>query len=226
MADFGHSHEYRAVRSRSGSLAYEAETDPLPAAKTKPRAKSRPLRFSLAPLDWQRFETCASQDGDGPAPQSDAPFLQAHLSADADLRGHLTASADELLHLTRGGLLRGERALAAAAVSRHIGCLLGAGFHGRRAVEGLRRRREVDLLLEEGVPTPLTGRLGAVIEASADLTRSPVRPDKRKIWRLEEEKLDDQEIVDLILVSGFALWSSLLTLALGRAFLPEQEEER
>lgn len=114
------------------------------------------------------------------------------------------------------GLVQGEWSLAAAAAARHIGCAHLTATEAAAAAEGLKRRREVQVLLEEGIPSPLTGRLGAIITAAGALTRSPPVLTRAEIWRLEEEKLDDQEIVDLILAAALASQAAGLTLGLGR----------
>lgn len=114
------------------------------------------------------------------------------------------------------GLTRGERALAAAATARVLGCRYLAAVEARQAADALKRRREVQVLLEEGLPSPLTGRAGAVITAAGGLARSPAILAQQDIRRLEDEKLDDQEIVDLILTTAVASWSARITLGLGR----------
>lgn len=118
------------------------------------------------------------------------------------------------------GLPAGERALAAAAVARLLGCPYLAAVEAGHATLALRRPREVRVLIEEGLPSPLTGRLGAVVTAAGALGRSPPLLSGRDIWRLEEERLDDQEIVDLIVTAAVAGWTARLTLGLGQPVAP------
>jgi alkylhydroperoxidase family enzyme len=114
------------------------------------------------------------------------------------------------------GLPLGERALAAAAVARSLGCRAQASTEARNAATALKRDREVRVLLEEGVPCPLTGRLGAVISAAGALARSPAILSSPDLQRLKDEKLDDQDITDLILTAAIASWSARITLGLGQ----------
>lgn len=115
-----------------------------------------------------------------------------------------------------GGLSRGERALAAAAVARSLGCRHLTATEARLAVTALKRDREVQVLLEEGIPCPLTGRLGAVISAAGALARSPAILSAGSLQRLQDDKLDDQEITDLILSAALTSWTARITLGLGR----------
>ncbi len=137
------------------------------------------------------------------------------LARDAGVLDARTRTDLDIFYNTAGGLPRGERELAATATSRKNGCILCASVHARFAAQYLKRQREVDLVLEEGLPSPLTGRLGAVVTAAGALAATPPALDRRQIWALEEEKLDDQEIVDLILASAFFNWANRLMLSLG-----------
>lgn len=184
------------------------------------RSPRRPDRFTTGALVWH------SRLQGGPLPDSISGEEAEQIPLSARLApspGAAEAAAAELFHAARGGLPRGERYLAAAAVSRRNGCLFGAALQAGRAAGILRRRREVDLLLEEGVPSPLSGRAGALIEAAAALTATPPAPDRRRIWRLEEERLDSQEVADLILAAAFAHGESLIALALVEAVQPAPE---
>lgn len=143
------------------------------------------------------------------------------LARDPEVLGARTRADNDIFYNTKGGLPRGQRELAATAASRLNGCLFCASVHARFAAHHLKQEREVDLLLEEGLPSPLRGRLGAVAGAAADLTATPPRLDQRQIWKLEEEKLDDQEIVDLILSAAFFNWANRLMLSLGEPTPPQ-----
>ena len=192
-------------------------------ASGAPPTGAVPIRFSASGLVWQAW----SAEGSA-APLTDpegapAPFLPLLLAEAADpgcTSEALTAAQSALLRRRGPGLASGERDIVATAVSRRIGCFFTTAAHARRAAAGLRRKREVEVLLEEGLPCPLTGRLGAAIDAASALTAVPVRTSKKLFWRLEEEKYDDQEIVDLILVAGFANWNARLSLALGQSRKP------
>lgn len=118
------------------------------------------------------------------------------------------------------GLDCGEQALATAAVARNLGCAHLVATAGSFATKSLRRPLTVQVLLEEGLPSPLTGRPGAIISAAGDLSLSPPVLTGRAIERLKSEGLDDQEIVDLILIAAMAGVTGRLTLGLGHAFTP------
>ncbi len=192
-------------------------------------AGTGPISFSTAALVWRprdRNETHAAiADAEGDA----APFfplLLAGAGAGAgtpdDQLAALTRAQSALARRRGPGLAAGERDLVATAVSRRIGCFFTAAAHARRAAAGLRRKREVEVLLEEGLPCPLTGRLGAAIDAASALTAIPVKASRKLFWRLEEEKFDDQEIVDLVLMAAFANWNARLSLAWGQSQKPRR----
>jgi len=174
-------------------------------------ANPRPRRFARVPLGWLPW----LDPGCGPAPAFDRLVGRS---------GEVQAAALALaegLHSGPGGLPKGERALAAAAVARRLGCFVLTARRAQAAVDALKRPREVQVLLEEGLPSPLTGRLGAIVTAAGALSAVPPGLTRREIWRLEEEKLDDQEIVDLILSAAHANWTARLTLTLGEPTLDE-----
>ncbi|NPD16040.1 hypothetical protein HOY34_12605 [Xinfangfangia sp. D13-10-4-6] len=189
---------------------------------------TRPSRFAMTGLAWQTWQSGGLAGSISDSESGPAPFLPLALhqprpkttaadqiqqtQADA-----LTAAQAALARRRGPGLSLGERDLVATAVARRIGCIFTAATHARRAAQGLRRKREVELLLEEGLPCPLTGRLGAEIDAASALSAVPARTSNRLFWRLEEEKLDDQEIVDLILTAAYSNWNARLALAAGQS---------
>lgn len=117
------------------------------------------------------------------------------------------------------GLPRGERALAAAATARTLGCRSLTASEARTATDALKRGHDVQVLLEEGLPCPVTGRLGAIIAAAGTLARSPTDLSGPELQRLEDQKFSDQEVVDLILTAAVASWTARITLGLGRPAL-------
>lgn len=195
---------------------------------TEPPASRLPDRFTSRRHEWRprkAAQTAIPTPIQLPAVETEpVAFLPAVLTGDAG--PVLTASAEFLARRRGAGLAQGERDLAATAVARRIGCFFTAAAHARRAAAGLRRKREVEVLLEEGLPSPLGGRSGGVIAAASALAAIPVRASRQVFWTLEEEKLDDQEITDLILVAGFAAWNARLALATGESRRLDSETRR
>jgi hypothetical protein len=114
----------------------------------------------------------------------------------------------------------GEQALATAAVARRLGCTHLVAKAGAFAAKTLRNPRSVQVLLEEGLPSPLTGRLGAIVSAAGDLSLSPPVLSPRTLQRLSGEGLGEQDVVDLILTAAMASLNCRLTLGLGRTYTP------
>ncbi len=201
---------------------------PCGAPSAEPPASRLPDRFTSRRHEWRPrkpAQTAFPTPIQVPEVETEpVAFLPAVLAGDAG--PVLTASAEFLARRRGAGLAQGERDLAATAVARRIGCFFTAAAHARRAAAGLRRKREVEVLLEEGLPSPLGGRSGGVIAAASALAAIPVRASRQVFWTLEEEKLDDQEITDLILVAGFAAWNARLALATGESRRLDSEPRR
>jgi alkylhydroperoxidase domain protein len=137
------------------------------------------------------------------------------LAHDPEVLGARTRTDKDIFYNPKEGLPRKERELAAAAVSRVNGCIFCASVHARFAIHHYKGEREVTALLDEGVPSPLTGRTGAVISAAAQLTRTPVAIDADAIQSMSKAGLQEGEVVDLILASAFFNWANRLMLSLG-----------
>jgi alkylhydroperoxidase domain protein len=137
------------------------------------------------------------------------------LAHDPEVLGARTRTDKDIFYNPKGGLPRADREFAAAAVSRVNGCIFCASVHARFAIHHYKRDREVTVLLEEGVPSPLTGRAGAVVSAAARLARTPVAFDAEAVQALSQAGLQEDEVVDLILASSFFNWANRLMLSLG-----------
>lgn len=96
------------------------------------------------------------------------------------------------------GLSRSEKAFVSLAV--RVKC--GAPVHdSRQQIERLTRDpRGVALLIEEGFPSPLTGRAGAIATAAADLSGRTAQLNYPTAMRLQSEALDDDQRLDFILL--------------------------
>lgn len=70
--------------------------------------------------------------------------------------------------------------------------------HAERAASALRDSFAVALLLEEGLPSPLTGRLGALATAAGILASDQPRLGRFERRRLASNGVDADELLDLI----------------------------
>lgn len=142
------------------------------------------------------------------------------LAHDPEVLEARTRTDKDIFYNPKGGLPRAERELAAAATSRINGCIFCASVHARFAIQHYKHDREVMVLLEEGVPSPLTGRAGAVVEGAARLTRTPSAFDAGAVRHLAVAGLQEDEVVDLILSAAFFNWANRLMLSLGEPTPP------
>lgn len=137
------------------------------------------------------------------------------LAHDPEVLGARTRTDKDIFYNTKGGLPRAERELAAAAVSRLNGCIFCASVHARFAIHHLKRADEVTVLLEEGLPSPLRGRTGAVVAAAAALSQTPPAFSAANSASLLDSGFDVQEQVDLVLSAAFFNWANRLMLSIG-----------
>ena len=79
----------------------------------------------------------------------------------------------------------------------------------------LKRRDDVQRLLDEGVKADLGERWNAVIKASVALAATPIAFGPENIAELRRAGLDDAEIVDVINGASFFNWANRLMLSLG-----------
>jgi alkylhydroperoxidase domain protein len=181
-----------------------------------------PDRFTAAELGWLPWLNPVAEDDltdrhwDGLVDRSRAKSdYFRFLAHDPDILGSRTRTDKDIFYNPKGGLPRAERELAAAAVSRVNGCIFCASVHARFAIHHYKRDHEVAVLLDEGLPTPLTGRAGAVVRTAAALSASPIAVDSQTIQELASAGLEEEEIVDLVLASAFFNWANRLMLSLG-----------
>ncbi|WP_432541415.1 alkylhydroperoxidase domain protein [Kineococcus sp. SYSU DK002] len=122
---------------------------------------------------------------------------------------------------TDGGVGRAERELAAAATSRHNGCVFCASVHAAAATRESGRRDDVQRLLDEGVHADLGDeRWNAVVAASVHLAETPLAFGAADVERLRAAGLDDAEIVDVVNGAAFFNWANRLMLSLGEPEVP------
>lgn len=105
----------------------------------------------------------------------------------------------------RGGILRrkrgldeGERAMVAMVVARQTGFYEEAGDYARAAADLVVDPFAIALLLEEGFPSPLTGRIGAIATAAGALSSPVSCLGRAELRRLEAQGVDVDELVDIL----------------------------
>ncbi len=142
---------------------------------------------------------------------------------------------DHAVFLTRVGLPRAERELAAAVTSKVNDCIFCASVHARKSAQLSKRPEDVDRLLAADVPrgpgwapTDLAAlsagqdeRWAAVVDFSAALAVSPSRATGAQVTRLRELGLEPVELVDLVASVAFFSWANRLMLTLGEPYVPE-----
>ncbi len=141
---------------------------------------------------------------------------------------------DHAIFLTRVGLPRAERELAAAVTSKVNDCIFCASVHARKSAQLSKRPADVDRLLAAELPrgpgwapadlAPLSAghdeRWAAIIDFAAALSASPARADAGQVTRLRELGLEPLELVDLVASVAFFSWANRLMLTLGEPHLP------
>jgi len=127
----------------------------------------------------------------------------------------------DIFYNVSGGIGRAERELAAAATSRHNGCVFCASVHAASATRESGREADVQRLLDEGVEADLGDETwNAVVAASVALADTPLAFGEADIARLRDAGLDDAEIVDVIGGAAFFNWANRLMLSLGEPEVP------
>lgn len=148
------------------------------------------------------------------ASRAKSPYFML-LARDPDVLGARTRADKDIFYNPNGGLPRAERELAAAATSRHNGCIYCASVHSRFATTHSKRGEDVQRLLDEGTGADLGERWNAVVAASVALTDTPNQFGADEIARLRAAGLDDYEIADAISGAAFFNWANRLMLSLG-----------
>lgn len=154
------------------------------------------------------------------ASRSKSPYFML-LAHDPEVLEARTKADKDIFYNPNGGLPRAERELAAAATSRHNGCIFCASVHSRFASTHSKRRDDVQKLLDEGTDADLGERWNAVTAAAVALSDTPIAFGSADIDRLRAAGLDDFEITDLISASAFFNWANRLMLSIGEP-LPVQ----
>lgn len=181
-----------------------------------------PVEFTLALLDWLPWLAPPAEDALTErqhaslvdAARSKSAYFRL-LARDPDILEARTRTDKDIFYNTSSGLPRAERELAAAATSRHNGCIYCASVHARHATTYSRRSDDVRRLLDAGVSADLGERWNAIVAASVALTATPIMFGPEHVTRLRSAGLDDADIVDVINSAAFFNWANRLMLSLG-----------
>ena len=181
-----------------------------------------PTEFTLAMLDWLPWleppEEAALTERQRASLVDAARAKSAYfrlLARDPDILEARTRTDKDIFYNTSSGLPRAERELAAAATSRHNGCIYCASVHARHATTYSKRAEDVKRLLDTGVGADLGERWNAIVAASVALAATPIAFGPEHVARLRAAGLDDAEIVDVINGAAFFNWANRLMLSLG-----------
>jgi alkylhydroperoxidase domain protein len=181
-----------------------------------------PTEFTLAMVDWLPWLASLAEDALSerqrtslvdPARSRSAYFRL--LASDPDILEARTRTDKDIFYNTASGLPRACRELAAAATSRHNGCIYCASVHARHAVTYSKRVDDVQHILDVGVQADLGERWNAIVAAAVALAATPVAFGTSHVAQLRAVGLDDAEIVDTINAAAFFNWANRLMLSLG-----------
>lgn len=181
-----------------------------------------PVAFTQAMLDWlpwleppaEATLTERQRASLVDAARSKSAYFRL-LARDPDILEARTRTDKDIFFNTSSGLSRAERELAAAATSRHNGCIYCASVHARHATTFSKRAEDVRRLLDDGVGADLGERWNAIVAASVALAATPIAFGATHVARLRAAGLDDAEIVDVINGAAFFNWANRLMLSLG-----------
>lgn len=189
---------------------------------------ARPDAFTQQRLGWVPWLEPVAE-GDLTDHQRDAlieparakmPYFRLLARDPEALRARTLTDLDIFYNVT-GGIGRAERELAAAATSRHNGCVFCASVHAAAATRESGREADVQRLLDEGTGADLGDETwNAVVQASVALADTPLSFGEGDIARLRAAGLDDAEIVDVIGGAAFFNWANRLMLSLGEPEVP------
>jgi alkylhydroperoxidase domain protein len=181
-----------------------------------------PAAFTLAMLEWLPWllppEEAALTERQRASLVDNARAKSAYfrlLARDPNILEARTRADKDIFYNTASGLPRAERELAAAATSRHNGCIYCASVHARHAITYSKRADDVQRLLDAGVTSDLGERWNAIVAAAVALAATPIAFGPDHVVRLREAGLDDAEIVDVINAAAFFNWANRLMLSLG-----------
>jgi len=182
-----------------------------------------PLAFTQAQLEWLPWLAplpaedfnARHQAGLVDAARIKSPYFRL-LARDPDTLAARTKTDKDIFYNPEAGLPRAERELAAAATSRHNGCIYCASVHARFASHFSHRSDDLQRLLDTGTGADLGDeRWNAIVDASVALSDTPSAFGEAHVQRLRAAGLDDAAISDAIHGAAFFNWANRLMLSLG-----------
>ncbi|NJC69905.1 alkylhydroperoxidase domain protein [Planosporangium thailandense] len=190
-------------------------------------AAERPFAFTTDQLGWEPWLaplieeelTDLHREALVDKARAKSPYFRL-LARDPEILQARTKTDNDIFYNADGGLPRAERELAAAATSRHNGCVFCASVHARFASHYSKRHDDVQRLLDEGVLAPQDERWRAIIDAAVALTATPAALTTEHIDALRAAGLDDLAISDLLHAAAFFNWANRLMLSLGEPTPP------
>ncbi|WP_156913726.1 peroxidase-related enzyme [Brevibacterium album] len=203
----------------------------------------RPTAFTQRMLDWEPWIATPSADELTPeqiesfAAKSGTGNVYFRLISRTPGVTKARSALDNEVFLSRAGLPKGERELAAAVSSKVNDCVYCASVHARKATQRTKREADVDRVLavtlprdHDWIPTEVTPlaegqdeRWTVLVETSARLAALVPEFSAEDVARLRALGLSDLEIADLIASTAFFGWANRLMLTLGEPYWPEGE---
>lgn len=208
-----------------------------------PNGRPSPQRFTTDMLGWEPWvppvpgEELTETQRASYAGKPDIPYFRLLARAPGILQAR--TAVDDAIFLTRAGLPRAERELAAAVCSKVNDCIFCASVHARKAAQMSKRPGDVDRLLVTQVPrrqgwtateprqfgvlsADQDERWGAIIAFSAAVSAGTWTAAEAPLQALRQV-LTEAELADLVSSVAFFSWANRLMLTFGEPFLPEEQ---
>ncbi|ROR71894.1 carboxymuconolactone decarboxylase family protein [Bogoriella caseilytica] len=212
-------------------------------ADLAPNGRPSPQHYTTGLLGWEPWvapvpgEQLTETQRESYAGKPDIPYFRLLARAPEILQAR--TAVDDAIFLTRAGLPRAERELAAAVCSKVNDCLFCASVHARKAAQMSKRPADVDRLLAAEPPRGrgwtateprqlgvLTAdqdeRWGAIIAFSAAVSAGTWTAAEAPLQALRQI-LSEAELTDLVSAVAFFSWANRLMLTFGEPFVPEQQ---
>lgn len=209
------------------------------AARTAANGRARPVAYTRESLSWTAWvppvpaDELTPEQADSFRGKTNGEYFRLLARLPRVLAAR--TALDAAIFLTREGLPRAERELAAAATSKVTDCVYCASVHARKSAQLSRRPEDVDRLLAVALErdadwlpartSPLAegqdARWAAIVDFAGALATTPVSATTAQVDRLRAEGLGDAELTDLVAATSFFAWANRLMLSLGDPYWPD-----